>query len=293
MKISPRTLIIDAASALEKVMLIELASIGDAMISKIIGRARGLTPSTILQAIKDVPTPGEAAYKKTIQEALAEIALEAIAGARGEIPGMKRYKFVEELESLQLAKKKGITTLLEELPPGQQKFIKKQAELLVTTQIADLSKNLSYQFLDSHDTTNDLDIVEADLREAALRYVEGQAPKAGAGLLSSKTVNEARSAFFFEPDVLEELDAFEFVNGDPVTLICQDLAGTVFAKDDPEMFRYTPPLHWNCKSYIKPILKGKLGNREIERLKPSTKKIEETIQFSEIYLTTSHNCLHH
>jgi NAD+--asparagine ADP-ribosyltransferase len=81
--------------------------------------------------------------------------------------------------------------------------------------------------------------------------------------------------------VKEEIDAFEFVNGDPVSEVCQDLAGTVFDKDDPDLFRYTPPLHWNCKSYIRPILKGNLGNKTIEKLKPSSKKIEETIQFTE------------
>lgn len=37
----------------------------------------------------------------------------------------------------------------------------------------------------------------------------------------------------------------------------------------------------NCKSYIMPILKGKLGDREIELLKPSSADLEKYIQFHE------------
>ncbi len=288
-KNTPRSLIKESASILKEVMLVELSSIGDAIIAKIIGRARGLSPSERLRAIKDVPWPGEMAYQQRITEALAEIAFEALQKARKEVPKAERIRLVEELDSTQFA----ATTLLEKLPRSTQKFIRKQAELLVGTQLQDLQKNLFYQYTDSYDTTDDLDLVGADLREAAAEYIDGQAVTGGAGLLASKTVNEARNAFFFEPEVLEQVDAFEFVNGDPVTEVCQDLNGTVFAKDDPEMFRYTPPLHWNCKSYIRPILKGKLGGREIEKLKPSTKAIEETIQFSENYLTTYPSCPHH
>lgn len=288
-KNSPRSLITDSASILKEIMLLELSSIGDAMVAKIIGRARRLTPSTRLQAIKEIPWTGEADYQRKITEALAEISNDSILAAKKEVPAAKSIKFVEELESTKFA----VTTLLDKLPASMQKFIKKQAELLVGTQLQDLQSHLFYQYTDSYDTTDDMDVVESDLKEAATEYIEGSAVTSGSKLLSAKTVNEARNAFFFEPEVLDQLDAFEFVNGDPVTDICEDLAGTVFAKDDPEMFRYTPPLHWNCKSYIRPIVAGKLGNREIERLKPSTKKIEEQIQFSEKYLTVHTFCPHH
>lgn len=294
---NPRSLITEAASILEKVMLLELSPIGDAMIAKIIGRARGLSPAQRLQAIKEITWTGEGKYLRNVTEAIAQVALDALAQARGEMGG-KKFKFTEELDSIQLAAKP-TTTSLEKLPAATRRFVKKQADLLVGTQLKDLETHLFYQWTNSFDTTDDLDILEDDLNKAALAYLEGAAVRSGAGLLSSKTVNEARNGFFFEPDVLDELDAFEFVNGDPVTQICNDLAGTVFSKEDPEMFRYTPPLHWNCKSWIRPILKGGLqkaldknGQEKLERLQPSTKKIEETIQFSEKYLTENTGCLH-
>lgn len=294
---SPRSLIQDAAIVLKEIMLVELGSIGDAMISTIIGRARGLPPSERLRAIKELPWKGENAYLAKMKEAIAEVSLDAFAQVRKEIPAAKRVKFDEALEAMQLAS--APETALEKLPAWQRRFVEKQAQLLVGTQLKDLETNVLYQYTYSFDTTDDLAVVEDDLRKAAYSYIDGNAPTAGANLLAAKTVNEARNGFFFEPDVLEELDAFEFVNGDPVTPICQDLAGTVFSKDDPEMFRYTPPLHWNCKSWIRPVLKGKLagaldraGQDKIEALKPSTKKIEESIQFSEKYLTENPCCPH-
>lgn len=296
-KISPRSLITEAASLLQKAMLLELAPIGDAMISKIIGRARSLPASKWLDAIKEISWTGEAEYQRKITASLAELALEALEGAQGEL-GSKKFKFQEELESIQLAAKT-IPTALDKLPPATRKFVKKQAELLVGTQLKDLEQKLFYQWTDSFDTTDSLALLEDDLSKAAIAYLEGSAIRAGSELLSSKVVNESRNGFFFEKDVLEEIDAFEFVNEDPVTQICQDLDGTVFAKDDPEMFRYTPPLHWNCKSWIRPILKGNLpaalersGQEKVESLRPSTKKVEETIQFSEKYLTENTACLH-
>lgn len=298
-KISPRSLIVDAASVLEKVMLLELTPIGEAMISKIIGRARSLSPSQRLDAIKEIAWTGEAQYLRTISETLALIAQDSLDIAREELkPSGKKFALTEELDAFQLAAKE-IPTALESLPASTRKWIKKQASLLVGTQLKDLEHKLFYQWTDSYDTTDSLDLLEDDLNKAALAYLEGTAVRAGAGLLSSKTVNEARNGFFFDKQVLEEIDAFEFVNEDPVTEICQDLDGTVFAKDDPEMFRYTPPLHWNCKSWIRPILAGNLqkaldrsGQEKLESLRPSTKKVEDTIQFSEKYLTENTACLH-
>jgi SPP1 gp7 family putative phage head morphogenesis protein len=133
----------------------------------------------------------------------------------------------------------------------------------------------------AEDETDSLEQIQADLNDSAIGWLDGTALETGASLNASTIINSARNAFFFDDQVLEEVEAFEFVNGDPVTEICQDLNGTVFAKDDPAADRYMPPLHWNCKSYIVPILKGNLGNKEIEKLKPSNKRLDAMVQFDE------------
>jgi hypothetical protein len=84
-------------------------------------------------------------------------------------------------------------------------------------------------------------------------------------------VNEGRNTFFFDDDVVDQIHSFTFVNFAPVSAICKELAGVVFSTGDAESLRYSPPLHHNCKSYLRANLKNKRGveNLEISTLSPS------------------------
>lgn len=272
----PRQLIRNSAEVLKDLFRENLASLGDSMVSQIMARAKRKKDLT---ALKHIPWKGENAYRQAVLLALSGIAIAAIQAARKEVPKAKKVKLAEHIASIKFGD--DLSTNMDQLPPDLQAKLRKQAQLLVDTQLSDLEKNVSYQYADSFDTTDDLDTIQKDLSDVAIEYIDGQAIQAGGNLLAAKTVNESRNAFFFDSDVLEEIDAFIFTNGDPVTPICQDLNGTVFAKDDPNMFRYTPPLHWNCKSYIEPVLAGGLDGREIEPLRPSTAALDDEIQFSE------------
>lgn len=259
----------NSGQALKEIMQHNLANIADAMIAQIIGRLKRATPSTRLDCIKEVKTPGAVAYKSLLQTAMAIISGEAIHQARKEVPKAKKIKLADDWS-------------IDDLPPTIRKKILAESELLVGSQIADLEKNIFFQFTSSHDSTDSVDTVRGDLEEAAEDYIRGPGINASSGLVAANYVNDARNAFFYDSDVLEEVEAFQFVNADPQSDICQDLAGTVFAKDDPNADRFQPPLHWNCKSYIVPILKGNMPKgKEIESLKPSKKSLEDSIQFSE------------
>ena len=89
-------------------------------------------------------------------------------------------------------------------------------------------------------------------------------------------VNEGRDTFFFEPDVLDEIHSFTFINIAPVSAICRELAGTTFNTNDATSLRYTPPLHHNCKSYLRANLKVSRGVNELDvsTLSPSAKAIK-------------------
>ena len=93
---------------------------------------------------------------------------------------------------------------------------------------------------------------------------------------SALMVNEGRNTFFFEDDVLEEIHSFTFVNISPVAAICKELAGTTFATNDAESLRYSPPLHHNCKSYLRANLKSSKGTErlEVSTLSPTAKAKE-------------------
>lgn len=264
-KVTPRQQIKDGKKILEEIMLDNLEYIANDMIDQVMAKARRLIPSQRLNAIKDITPTGVRDYKAEIIEAMAALSADGLDQARKEVPKAKKVKLAE----------------FDKLPPSLQKKIKSRADLLIGKQIGDLQKVIEFAYAQNEDTTDSDDTVEADLRESAVGWLDGASVQSGAEITAATIIADARDAFFFDKEVLEEIEAFEFVNGDPVSEICQDLAGTVFSKDDPDMFRYTPPLHWNCKSYIRPILNGNLGNREIEKLQPSSKKLEASIQFTE------------
>lgn len=268
-----RQFIRESAAALKIIMQEHLAEIADNMVEQIRKNLERATPSQRVNAVNGVKPVGEQSYRADVLLAFSVIANEAIAMARKEVPKAKKAKLSD----------------FDKLPKDVQKQIKQQAKFLVGTQLADLAKNLFFQFDSSFDSTDSTAQIIDDLYDSADDYIKGVAISSGSGSLAAKVINDARNAFFFDNDVLEEIAAFEFYNGDPVSEICTDLAGTIFAKDDPNAFRYTPPLHFNCKSTILPILVGDPKANQIEDLKPSSKRIEDTIQFHEHNKYCSHS----
>lgn len=266
----------EAADALRGVMSEGLSVIAAGMIGQIMANVKSLPPSRHLEAIKGLSTKGVNEYKQKLLDALAVIAMDALDQARREVPGAKNVRLAgEEPESVKLGE-------FERLPSKIRKRVLAQSQLLIGTQTADLEKAVFFQFSSSFDTTDSLELLEDDLASAAEDYILGSSVIAGANATAASTINQSRNAFFLDDTVTEQLDAFEFTNGDPVSPICTDLAGTIFSADDPDLNRYWPPLHWNCKSYILPVPKGDLGNREIVPLATvPTKAGRASIQFSE------------
>ncbi len=264
----------EAGQGLCQVMSDNLTVMADDLIKQVMIKARQLTPSLKLNAINGIKPKGVNDYKAAIIGALSLIAVDAIDKARKEVPSKKGIRLLEQIDSIRLSD-------FDKLPPSLQKKIKSRTDLLVGKQVGDLKKVIEFAYVTAEEETDSDDQVESDLNDSAVGWLDGTAMPAGAGLTAASVINNARQAFFFDDDVLEGIDAFEFVNGDPVTEICQDLAGTIFSKDDSGADQYFPPLHWNCKSYIVPILAGNLGDRDIEKLQPSTKALDAEVQFHE------------
>lgn len=264
-KSNARRLIRESRIALRELMMVSLSKIASNVIEDVMKNYRNSIPSQQINATKGVATRGMNEYKAELKEALAVIAREAIEDAKKEIPNGKKIKFSE----------------LDRLAPEVAKRVLNQSELLVGKQLADLKSKIFFQFSSSQASTDSESTIEKDLQDAGDDFIEGVSVTAGASASASTIVNESRSAFFYQDDTLEEIEAFQFVNDSPVTDICEDLNGSIFAKDDPDADRYRPPLHWNCDSYIIPILVGNLKGREVGGLKPSNKKLEDQIQFSD------------
>lgn len=230
----------EATLALREVMREGLSSIADAMIAQIMKNYRNLTDSKRFDATKDVKAEGINAYRESLLSAMTVIAADALEKARKEVPKKKNVRLAEINEdALKLGE-------WEKLPPDLRRKLESQLRLLIGTQIADLEKVVYFQFNSSVDSTDSEATLKADLEDAAGEFVLGNSINGGASATSAQTINEARIAFFLDDEVSQEVEAFEFVNGDPVSPICTDLAGTIFAKDDPNLHRYYPPLHFNA-----------------------------------------------
>lgn len=178
-------------------------------------------------------------YKSNLQEAMAVVSREAIDQVKKEIPGGSKISFVEQVDSIRLSE-------LDKLPAELIKKILSFSATLIGKQVADLENIIIFQLANSIQNKVSASELEGDLIEAAEEYFAAQSITAGAGLAASTIVNDARSAFFYQDDTLEKIDAFQFVNDSPVTDICSDLNGSIFEADDPGADLYRPPLHFNA-----------------------------------------------
>jgi len=266
--------ITEGGRALAEIMAEGLAVIANDMISQVMAKSRRAIPSQKLKAISGLAPRGTLAYKNAVLSAFAVIASDALKQVRKEIPAKKNVRLTDNEDTLTLSE-------FDRLPPKIQRKIKSQTDLLIGKQLGDLQKIIEFAYAQAEEETDSDDQIEQDMRDSAVGWLDGTAIESGAELNAATTVNFARNAFFFDDEVMEGIDAMEFMNEDPVTQICQDLTGTIFDPNDPIAQRFSPPLHWRCKSWWSPIPKGQLGDREIEKLKPSKKSLEDEVQFSE------------
>lgn len=264
-----------AKEEIKALMQVSLKAMGDDLISQLTAKAKKLPPSKALEAIKQVSPKGSLEYKAALKDALARVAQQALEQARREVPKVKSLRFAE------LGGASMTLSEFDKLPPQIKKRVQAQTDLLTDSQLADMQKAVLFQYSSSVGSTESAAIVAKDLTESLAKYVEGASVSAGAGNVVGFVVNDARMYFFNQPEVQDEIEAYEFINNDPQSEICKDLAGTVFAKDDPESARFMPPLHHNCESYIAPVLKGDKAKIDPTGLKPSSSDLEKFVTLHE------------
>lgn len=272
-------------SALKTEMQSSLEQIWEAWKKRIESKFNNTSEAQRLTLPKQVVTPGVAAYKKTLRTQLAQVALDSLDAARKEVPTKKKIKLAEQIDTLKFA---NITDPFDKLPSALKKRILAQADLIAETQIADLEKAVYFQFTSSAGAGASIELILKDLDGVVDPIIAGST-KAGtsldaaAGDAVAVATQAGRNEFFFQPEVLDEVESFTFYNEDPVSEICQDLNGQTFLANDPEAQRYFPPLHHNCKSRLVPNLKGDKGNPEPTKngFGPSSKDLEKFITLHE------------
>lgn len=247
----------------KETMQVELNKILDDLKNQIAKGYKQATPANKVSVALNIQAK-TANYKYALQEVLAKVASNALESAKKETPKVKNVILFE----MKLAAPR--SGFFDALPPAIKKIVRAQADLISSTQANDLDKIVSFQYQSSQASTESLDQILTDITEAAAPTIEGSTGKgmsldAAAGNAVSSTINQARLEWFFEPEVLDTIESFTFVNEDPISEICQELAGTTWAVGDPDLDRYAPPLHHNCKSRIEPNEKGAKNNPDIQR----------------------------
>lgn len=252
---------------LKKLMQTELRGIALALKKSLNNAYSSASGDNKLQAGTKIVTPDLTEYKAKLQEMLAKVAARNYAQAGIEVRGSSK-KLVEFVHTIKLAVPQG-TGYYAALPDKIKKIVQAQAILIAETQEADLEKVIAFQFTSSATGTDDISKIDSDIDAATDKVIDGSTSSgmsidAAAGNAVSHVANQARTEHFFESDVLDDIDSFTFENNDPVSEICQELAGTTFDKNDPKVDEYTPPLHHNCKSRMTVNLKGVPNNPPVD-----------------------------
>ncbi len=255
-------------ASLKEIMQTGCKGILDSYKKQIASKWKSSTKATRPSLALGLEAKGLNAYKEVLREELARIANTALIGAKKETPKANKLG-IKLSERIQLAAPKG--GYFDGLPNNIKRIVKSQADLIAQAQDGDINKIVSFQYSSSQASTEDIDQVLIDIDDAVLPTIEdgavgrGMSIDAAAGNAVSSVSNQARLEWFFEPEVLDTIESFTFTNEDPVSEICQELDGTTWAVNDPDLDRYSPPLHHNCKSRLEPNEKGAEGNPDIDR----------------------------
>jgi hypothetical protein len=256
--------------ALKALMVASLQGIYGELKSSLVSAYKAASPENKIKAGTELVKPDLSVYKNKLKNFLGQVAAKNYGAAARETSSSAK-KLTEHFETIKLALDSAPegAGYYDALPPAIKKLVQAQAELIAETQEADLEKIVSFQFTSSNTATDDLDVIQKDIDESVARTLGGSnkggmSVEAAASNAVAHVANQARTEYFFEPEVLDGIESFTLENSDPVSDICTELAGKTFAPDDPQVDEYTPPLHHLCKSRMRANLKGAKGNPEID-----------------------------
>jgi SPP1 gp7 family putative phage head morphogenesis protein len=156
-----------------------------------------------------------------------------------------------------------------DLKKAPKKLRNKLTNLILLTadyQDIDIEKAAYFAFASNYETLTEAALINEIINQIE-RYFAKNILETASVNMASQVVNSTRKETFLSDDVAGDIESFVFMNPDPVSPICKALNGKVFSKDEFETSDLTPPLHHNCKSYIRAQTKGEKNNLPITGLK--------------------------
>ena len=226
-------LIDKSSSDLKELYETNLATIQGEMIGEIKNHFKGASDENKFRVSAEdlLKVPGIAKYKEKIKEELKKVYDSSISEVGKEYPEED-----VKLSEVKFADTKKIAS----------SRIDSDIENIINTQVQDLAKAASLQYGMSVESTQDPEVIAQDIKEATDK-TKDLAVTTGALIQAAKTTNDARRDFFGE--FKEEIISFTWINESPVSEICKALNGRTLKADDPDVLRFWPPLHHNCKTY--------------------------------------------
>jgi hypothetical protein len=152
--------------------------------------------------------------------------------------------------------------------------IKARAQILVDTQASDVYKDLS---LTAQANYSDSSKMIFQVSEATREIASGPIVNTGSDILANTVIND--TMLDYAKDEAEGIKSVTFIAevDDRTTDICLALNGKTFDINDPDLDEYSPPLHYNCRSY----LQFNFNNVEITGLPLLSKEAQKSINLSE------------
>ena len=252
-----------------EIMQSNLKFIGEKLIADITKNYKKLSESNKLNAVDNLKIGGVVAFKKQLRGVLNVSATKSLDMVENET-GIHDVKLKDDIEVLELLEKYPSKTIKfagdDKLPKHSKKLVQLQSSTLAEKMATDLQDIVTFAYIQNEQKTNDIAVLQEEMNAAAKKYQEGSTVNTASITSTSTIVNQTRNEFFFAPEVIEQIYAFRFNNSAPKAAICKTLTGQVFATDDTKFFQYSPPLHFNCKSYLSAIMQTAKSKPEIEKL---------------------------
>jgi hypothetical protein len=280
---NPKTLIEGSQLEMAEVIRRHLFNISDKYIADVLRKYKDLSDANKLKATEGIKIGGVAKFRKELESIETVAASKSYDMAKSEVPDKKNVKLSEDLDALRLEFSMDNFKFndFKKLPKRVQILIASQASLLSEKEAQSVTDAVAFQFNSSEASTDDIEVLRQDLKQAASDNINSGAKDVVAADLAATIVNETRNTFLLAPEVQESLASYTFVNSDPKTDICKTLAGVTFGAEDTDLVRYQPPLHHNCKSYIRANLKTSKNLPEVTGLPAISDSAKASIKFKD------------
>lgn len=244
---NPQKIMDFGAEALGDIMRSNLRFICDSYVESLMKSWRKLPDSQRSQAISKAEPAGVKRFEDQLFNALINLSTKALDQAITHTavnPVTFHVKLADPMRINLPFKQKDFKNL----PAHVRNGIRQQAKLLATSAAQLAAQRLAFQYGNALSSTDSEAIMQQYLEEKSAELVAGADKPAL--LAAAKAVNETRHYFFFDPEIIEQIESFTFTNPDPVTEICTFLNGKTFERSNAQALEYEPPLHWGCKSYL-------------------------------------------